>query len=153
MSTRASAGRRPPSSSSSVARSTRRSESALLLEALTEIDLVPVRIQNGAHALAPLLICRLPGNLDTCRAQSGDLAIDVVRVEPQGRAAGRSDVARLREAERERTEHERDEAREPVSLFEPEALCIEPDHTLEVGRLEDRERVAERRQPSRLRVP
>src|SRR5262245_58773578 len=140
MSTRASAGRRPPSSNSSAARSTLRSASALLLEALTEIALVPVRIQNGAHALAPLLICRLPGNFDTCCAQSGDFAIDVVRVEPQGSAAGRSDVARLREAQRERTEHERDEARQPVSLFEPEALRVERKRPLDVGRVDDRER-------------
>src|SRR5207247_4778337 len=113
-------------------------------QALAEEDLVPVRVEDARRAFAPLHVLWLAGNLAPALAELLELGIDVVAVEPERDAAGRVDRLRDREAELEPAEPEGRELVFPaVALLEAEPVAVEGDCALEVGGVENRERLAE----------
>ena len=70
--------------------------------------------------------------------------VDVVAVEPERDSARGGDLGRLRQPELEGAEADEDEVRKPVALLEAESSDIERDGTVDVRRVQDRERIVQR---------
>jgi hypothetical protein len=95
-----------------------------LTSSLPDEDLVAVGIADRSHSLAPLCVHGLAHDLDAGLAQRGDLAIDVVAVEPERHATRGLELTDLGQPQRELAQRERNEAPllgfiEPVPHLEP----------------------------------
>jgi hypothetical protein len=116
------------------------------LASLTYVYVVPVRVRDRRHPLAPFGVSGLGNNSDAFTPQPLDLLIDLVGVQPERCTTRLLDRIGFRETDREGAEGYYEEVRlafvgPTVTTIETQSIGVERRPPRHVGGLEDCERI------------